>query len=232
MASHYLTRGNRLISLLLLAAFTVSAPVSAQTSAALDTEDSKILYTLGLAMAQSLESFALTEDELQLVQRGLADSVLGRDPQVDLQEYGPKLQTFADQRSAGEANAEKTLGAALLDEMAAEDGAVRTASGLVITEITAGTGASPGATDTVTVHYHGTLRDGTVFDSSVERSEPTSFPLNQVIPCWTEGVQRMRVGSKHRLSCPSDIAYGDQGRPGIPPGAVLVFEVELIEIQG
>ena len=115
--------------------------------------------------------------------------------------------------------------------MAAEDGAVRTASGLVITEIEAGTGASPTATDTVTVHYHGTLRDGTVFDSSVERGAPTSFPLNQVISCWTEGVQLMKVGGKNRLVCPSDTAYGDQGRPGIPPGAVLVFEVELLGIE-
>ena len=228
MASNY---GNPLAIFVLLAAVMLSAPASAQPPAALDTEESKILYTLGLALAQNLETFSLTEEELQILQRGLADSVLGRDPMVDLQEYGPKLQTFADQRASGAANTEKALGAALLDEMAAEDGAFRTGSGLIITEITAGTGATPAATDTVTVHYHGTLRDGTVFDSSVERGEPASFPLNQVIPCWTEGVQRMRVGSKHRLTCPSDIAYGDQGRPGIPPGAVLIFEVELIEIQ-
>ncbi len=103
-------------------------------------------------------------------------------------------------------------------------------SGLIITEITPGTGDSPGATDKVTVHYHGTMRDGTVFDSSVDRGEPTSFPLNQVIKCWTEGVQLMKVGGKSRLICPSDIAYGDSGRPGIPPGATLIFEVELLSI--
>ena len=82
------------------------------------------------------------------------------------------------------------------------------------------------------VHYHGTLTDGTVFDSSRERGEPVEFPLNQVIPCWTEGVQKMKVGETARLVCPSDIAYGDAGRPGIPPGATLVFEVELLGIQG
>ena len=105
-----------------------------------------------------------------------------------------------------------------------------TDSGLVFTEITAGTGASPAATDTVKVHYHGTFRDGRVFDSSVDRGEPAQFALNGVIPCWTEGVQRMKVGGKSRLVCPSDIAYSDQGRPGIPGGAALVFQVELLEI--
>ncbi len=118
-----------------------------------------------------------------------------------------------------------------LEQMAAENGAARTESGLIIIEITGGTGASPAATDTVTVHYHGTLQDGSVFDSSVERGVPASFPLNRVIPCWTEGVQLMKVGGKNRLVCPSDTAYGDQGRPGIPPGAVLIFEVELLGIQ-
>ena len=84
------------------------------------------------------------------------------------------------------------------------------------------------------MHYHGTLRDGTVFDSSVERKEPISFPLNGVIPCWTEGVQHMKVGEKAKLVCPSDIAYGDAGTPDgtIPPGATLVFEVELLGIKG
>ena len=82
------------------------------------------------------------------------------------------------------------------------------------------------------MHYHGTLRDGTVFDSSVDRGEPATFALNQVIPCWTEGVSLMKVGGKSKLVCPPDIAYGDSGRPGIPGGATLVFEVELIEIAG
>ena len=107
------------------------------------------------------------------------------------------------------AEAEKAAGMSFLDEQAAMADAVRTDSGLIITEITAGTGASPIATDKVTVHYHGTLRDGTVFDSSVDRGEPASFGLNQVIACWTEGVQLMKVGGKSRLVCSSDLAYGD-----------------------
>jgi len=121
--------------------------------------------------------------------------------------------------------------AAFLDKAAAEPGATRTASGLVYRELKPGTGPSPAATDMVTVQYRGTLIDGTEFDSSYKRNEPAQFPLNQVIPCWTEGVQKMKVGGKSRLVCPPSIAYGDQGSsPVIPPGATLVFEIELLQI--
>lgn len=110
------------------------------------------------------------------------------------------------------------------------EGAVRTDTGLVYTLLTPGTGPSPAATDTVRVHYHGTLPDGRVFDSSVDRGQPASFALDQVIPCWTEGVQRMRVGEKARLVCPAELAYGDRGAGPIPPGSPLAFEVELLGI--
>jgi len=120
---------------------------------------------------------------------------------------------------------------AFLDKAAAEPGATRTSSGLVYRELKTGTGASPTATDTVKVNYRGTLVDGTEFDSSYKRNEPLQFPLNRVIPCWTEGVQKMKVGGKSRLVCPSSIAYGDQGSPpAIPGGATLIFEVELLGI--
>ena len=120
---------------------------------------------------------------------------------------------------------------AFLDKAAAEPGAKKLPSGLVITTLRPGTGASPKATDTVKVHYQGTLIDGTVFDSSVRRGEPATFPLNGVIPCWTEGVQQMKVGGKSRLVCPSNLAYGDRGAPPrIKPGATLVFEIELLEV--
>ena len=119
-----------------------------------------------------------------------------------------------------------------LDRAAAEPGAVRTASGMVYRELTAGAGASPGATDTVTVHYRGTLVNGTEFDSSYKRNEPAQFPLNRVIPCWTEGVQKMKAGGKAKLVCPPNLAYGERGAPpDIPPGAVLIFEVELLRIE-
>ena len=122
---------------------------------------------------------------------------------------------------------------AYLDKAAAEPGAVRTETGLIYRELTAGNGPSPKATDTVKVHYRGTLVNGTVFDSSYERNEPAEFPLNQVIRCWTEGVQKMKVGGKSRLVCPANIAYGERGSPPvIPGGARLVFEIELLGIRG
>jgi FKBP-type peptidyl-prolyl cis-trans isomerase FkpA len=118
-----------------------------------------------------------------------------------------------------------------LEKAAAEPGAIKTPSGLVYRELSAGTGPSPQATDIVTVNYRGTLEDGTEFDSSYKRNEPAQFPLNGVIPCWTEGVQRMKVGGKSKLVCPSSIAYGDQGSPPvIPGGATLAFEIELLGI--
>jgi FKBP-type peptidyl-prolyl cis-trans isomerase FkpA len=121
---------------------------------------------------------------------------------------------------------------AYLDKAAAEPGAQRTASGLVYRVITAGSGASPKATDTVKVNYRGTLTNGKEFDSSYARNEPAEFPLNRVIPCWTEGVQMMKVGGKSQLVCPASIAYGESGAPpDIPGGATLVFEIELLGIS-
>lgn len=126
----------------------------------------------------------------------------------------------------------RIAGAKFLDEMAAKKGAEKTASGLIFFNIKKGSGKSPAATDTVKVHYHGTLPDGTVFDSSVERKQPATFPLNGVIPCWTEGLQKMKVGGKAKLICPAKIAYGNQSpSPKIKPGATLIFEVELLAIE-
>lgn len=116
---------------------------------------------------------------------------------------------------------------------AKEAGAVATPSGLVYRSLKDGTGASPGAKDKVKVHYRGTFPDGKEFDSSYKRNEAIEFPLNGVIPCWTEGVQRMKVGGKAKLTCPSAIAYGSRGAGGvIPPNATLLFEVELLAING
>jgi len=122
---------------------------------------------------------------------------------------------------------------AVLDAAAKEAGAVVTPSGLVYRSLKDGTGPSPAATDTVKVHYKGSFPDGKEFDSSYARGTPTEFPLNRVIPCWTEGVQRMKVGGKAKLTCPSQIAYGERGagRGLIPPNATLVFEVELLSIS-
>ena len=141
------------------------------------------------------------------------------------------ISALAQQRMAASASEEKKGSEPFLAKAAGEKGAKKTPSGLIYTEAKPGNGDSPKATDTVKVHYTGKLTDGTVFDSSVGRGEPATFPLSGVIKCWTEGLQMMKVGGKATLVCPSDIAYGDQGRPPqIKPGATLVFEVELLEV--
>ena len=208
------------------------ATAPATVAQELDSEEKKTLYALGVAVGQNLGSLSLSAEELATVQQGIADIAMKREPKVLMQEYGPKIQAFVQQKMSAAAAGEKTEGAKFLEQEAGKQGALRKESGLIITEITPGTGDSPSATDRVTVHYHGTLRDGTVFDSSVDRGEPATFALNQVIGCWTEGLQLMKAGGKSRLVCPPDIAYGDQGRPGIPPGATLIFEVELLSIGG
>jgi FKBP-type peptidyl-prolyl cis-trans isomerase FkpA/FKBP-type peptidyl-prolyl cis-trans isomerase FklB len=213
---------------------TIAVLTAALASAAgpeLKSDQDKTLYALGLALSQQLQNFALTEGELDYVKNGFEDGILKRTPKVDLNAFGPKIGELAKARSAAVAAEEKKAATAYLEKAAAEKGAKKTASGLVITELKAGSGEAPKPTDTVKVHYQGTLTDGTVFDSSVQRGEPATFPLNGVIKCWTEGLQQMKVGGKSRLVCPSDIAYGDRGSPPkIKPGATLVFEVELLEI--
>ncbi len=195
------------------------------------TEEEKTLYAIGLALSQTVNDFSLSEGELEQVKSGLTDGVLKRPAKVELQTYMPKIQQLAQARAATVADKEKKSGATFLAKAAAEPGAKKTESGAIVIPIKEGTGAKPAATDKVTVHYHGTLVDGTVFDSSVNRGTPATFPLNGVIKCWTEGVQLIKVGGKARLVCPADIAYGDRGSPPkIKPGATLIFEVELIEI--
>jgi len=226
---------SRVVAVVALAgalAGTVAPPARAQSAAPeLKTDEQKTLYAIGLAVAGSLSSFALSAAELDLVKAGLTDGVLNRQRQVDLQAYGIKIQELQRTRASVVAAAEQKTGQAVVDNAAAEKGATKTASGLVIVPIKAGTGASPKAADRVKVHYHGTLADGAVFDSSVQRGEPATFPLTGVIPCWTEGLQLMKVGGKSRLVCPAALAYGDRGSPPrIKPGATLTFEVELLEI--
>ncbi len=195
------------------------------------TEEEKTLYALGLTIGRSLSVFSLTPAQLEFVRAGLYAQVKGEKPAVSLEEYGPKIQAMATARQSAKAGAEKKKGDEYLAKAAKEKGAEKTASGLIYQQLKAGTGPSPTATDTVKVHYRGTLIDGKEFDSSYKRNEPASFPLNGVIPCWTEGVQKMKAGGKARLVCPSAIAYGDRGSPPeIPGGATLIFEVELLEV--
>jgi FKBP-type peptidyl-prolyl cis-trans isomerase FkpA len=223
---------HRSLPWLLAVAITVAVAARPAAAAELKTDDDKTLYALGLVLSNNLATFALSHEELEIVKEGLSDGVLGKDKKVPLETFGPKIQDLAKARGQKAAAAEKEKSKDFLEKAAKEKGANRTSSGLVYSEIKPGDGESPKATDTVKVHYHGTLTDGTVFDSSVQRGEPISFPLRGVIPCWTEGVQMMKVGGKSKLICPSDIAYGDRGSPPkIKPGATLVFEVELLGIE-
>ena len=231
----------RIVPVFVAASLAFGAAAHAQQPT-LSSEQDKTLYTLGLLIGGQVKSLGLTPAELPIVSAGLSDAVLGKDPRVDLNTYGPKVQAFAQERSAAAEAAEQKkaaaaagpehqAGAAFLEKLAKEPNATRSTSGVVYVPVKVGTGPSPTATSNVKVHYHGTLRDGTVFDSSVQRGEPISFALSMVISCWTEGVQKIKVGGKAKLVCPADTAYGDQGSGSIPGGAALAFEVELLAIQ-
>jgi FKBP-type peptidyl-prolyl cis-trans isomerase len=206
---------------------------TAKTAKAVEptTEEQKTLYALGVFLSQQVDVFALTPEELAMVQRGLADGVANNKPAVEPDNYKEKLQALAQARMEVASKKSAEAGTAYVDKASKESGATKTASGMVIKHTQPGTGASPAATDQVKVHYEGRLIDGKVFDSSIKRGEPATFPLNGVIPCWTEGVQAMKVGGKAQLTCPADLAYGPNGHPpAIPPQSTLVFDVELIEI--
>jgi len=212
-------------------ALMLGLAVPAYSQPKMDTDEQKTIYSIGVALAQSLQPYYLTPDEVKLVQQGLVDGLANK-PQVELKDYRVKLQQLAQERAKVAADAEKKEAQGFLDKSAKEKGAQKSETGLIFFELDPGKGDKPKATDTVKVHYHGTLRDGTVFDSSKERGTPATFPLNRVIPCWTEAVQKMKVGGKAKIVCPSSIAYGDRGAPPkIKPGAPLVFEVELLSIE-
>ncbi len=194
------------------------------------TEDDKIFYSVGLMAGMGIAEFKLTEAEFEWVARGVADAALGREALASPEDHMAAIQEVLQARKKRANAAEATASAEFLEREAAVEGAVRSESGMVMLELVAGEGETPGPTDEVKVHYHGTLRDGTVFDSSVDRGTPAQFPLDRVIPCWTEAVTQMRVGGKSRIVCPASIAYGSRGMGSIPGDAALVFEVELLEI--
>lgn len=225
-------RAGRLGATLVLLVGVVAAQIAGAQAGTPKTDEEKAFYAIGTALARNLQQFEpISERELELVLQGLRDVVGDKVLAVEQQEGGALIQTMTQARREKAIELEASAASAFLAAEAAKPGATKTESGLIITHIKPGTGASPAATDKVRVHYHGTLRDGTVFDSSVDRGTPAEFPLNKVIPCWTEGVALMKVGGKSRLICPAAIAYGNRGAPPrILPGAALSFEVELIEI--
>lgn len=226
-------RSLRLTTLLCVAALASPAlaqdkkPAPAKPPADLD----KTLYAIGVSISKSLEPFGLSQPELEKVLQGVRDGVAGK-PKVQLDDKAQaQVQELFTARRAGVLEKEKAKGTAYLDRSAKEKGAVKTESGAIVVSEKAGTGATPTASDKVKVHYEGSLVDCTVFDSSRKRGEPAEFPLNGVIKCWTEALQKMKVGGRAKVVCPSAIAYGEQGRPPVIPGnAVLTFDIELLDI--
>ena len=196
------------------------------------TEDQKTLYAIGVHLAKPLSIFNLSADEIEFVKQGMIDASTGKKLEAEPDAYMQNISNLAQTRMKAAAQKQKELAKPFLENAAKEQNAQKSASGLIYQEIKAGTGAQPKASDTVKVHYTGTLIDGKEFDSSIKRGQPAEFPLGQVIPCWTEGVGKMKVGGKAKLICPSDIAYGDKGSPPvIPGGATLIFEVELLDVK-
>jgi FKBP-type peptidyl-prolyl cis-trans isomerase FkpA len=211
------------IVLLAVPAFAASDP---------STEEQKALYAIGVHIAKQLDFFNFTADEFEYVQQGISDKVNGKKILADPEAYKQQISELAQTRVKVAAEKEKARSKEFLENAAKEKGAQKTDSGLIYTPIKAGAGKQPKSTDVVKVHYTGTLIDGKEFDSSVKRGQPVEFPINQVIKCWSEGVSKMKVGGKAKLVCPSNVAYGDEGRPPvIPGGATLIFEVELLDVK-
>lgn len=195
------------------------------------TEEEKTFYSIGTMFGSRLTQLQMTDAEIDSLAQGLRDAAKGEKQKVDPMAYQQKIQDLFKARMEKQAVEVKKKGQEFLNNFI-KDGATKTASGLAYKHIKEGTGPSPKETDVVKVHYHGTLPDGTVFDSSVERKQEVSFPLNRVIRGWTEGLQLMKVGGKTKFVIPSELAYGDAGAPPkIPGGATLVFEVELLGIE-
>jgi len=205
----------------------------------LDTDAAKLSYSIGLDVGQSLKTLGADIDKTAFM-AAVSDRLDGKDARLTAEVAAQVKQTYfkaraekqmAEQQAKGAAN--KAAGEKFLAENGKKDGVTTTASGLQYEVLKQGDGAKPTAADKVTVHYRGTLLDGTEFDSSYSRGEPITFPLNGVIKGWTEGVQLMQVGSKFKFYIPSDLAYGSQGAGArIEPDSTLVFEVELLGIEG
>jgi FKBP-type peptidyl-prolyl cis-trans isomerase FklB len=198
----------------------------------LETEMEKVSYSLGVSVANSVKAQGLQSIDAKAVGKAFEDVFEGKELVISEEEANVILQEYFQKLANKALEENQAAGKKFLLENAKRDGVVTTASGLQYEVLAQGSGASPKATDEVTVHYHGTLTDGRVFDSSVERGQPATFPVNGVIPGWIEALQLMNVGSKYKLFIPSDLAYGERGAGQmIGPNSTLIFEVELISIK-
>ena len=214
----------------------VKAQPEVKPQSELKTEKDKLSYALGADMGTNMKKFEI-DVNADLYMKGMKDTISGSNVLLTEQEIKEVIMSLqknlqAKQQEKAKAQGEKNKkdGETFLAENKKKEGVKTLPSGLEYKVITAGKGKSPKDTDTVTVHYKGTLMDGTEFDSSYKRGEPASFPVNGVIKGWTEALQLMKEGSKWQLFIPANLAYGESGRPGIPPNAVLIFDVELIKI--
>jgi FKBP-type peptidyl-prolyl cis-trans isomerase FkpA len=208
---------------------TPSAPAAGAAPAA-GSDEATTLYVMGLVLSQNVQPLHLSEAELQTLVSGLSDGALSRPHKSEIEPNMAKVSEWVQARQMATAKAEKEAGAAYIEKAVAE-GAQKTASGMAIKMITEGSGTSPQPGDNVVANYTGTTIDGKVFDTTTGR-DPGTFGVRSVIPCWTEALQMMKPGGKAKLYCPSNLAYGDRGRPPkIGPGATLLFEVELLEVK-
>lgn len=223
----------KLISLVVLSSLLVACNKGGGADVKLKTEDDKTFYAMGFMLGSNLKRLNLNDSELGALHKGLSASAKGKDSEVEMQIYQPKIQAMFKERMDKISQAQKSEGTNFIkDFLAKNKDAKQTESGLVYQVITAGSKKMPKETDTVEVHYHGTLINGEVFDSSVDRGQKISFPLNRVIKGWTEGLQLIGEGGKIKLVIPPELGYGDQGAPPkIPGGSTLVFEVELFTIN-
>lgn len=231
--------GGALAPVILANAAAPSAAVSKNAPAitASSTEIQKVGYSFGFLMGQSNKD-AINDLDTEAFVAGFRDGYAGQTGKLTEEQMQATLMAYKQRRDAEEMQAIAKMGeenskaaAAFLAENAKKPNVITTASGLQYEVLTAGTGVSPKATDQVRVHYEGRMLDGTVFDSSIARDEPITFPLNQVIPGWTEGLQLMKEGGKTRLYIPSNLAYGESGAGEIPPNSLLTFDVELIKVN-
>lgn len=191
----------------------------------------KISYALGLGIGQQLKSMNIENFSVEDFMRSICDVLTDSEPAISHREAQQLLNEYFDKQARQQAQETIAVGKAFLEQNAKKAGVVTTKSGLQYQVLTEGTGRSPKATDKVRCHYEGTLIDGTVFDSSYKRNEPADFPLNGVIPGWTEGVQLMKEGAKYRFFIPYLLGYGERGAgSSIPPYSTLIFDVELIKV--